>query len=185
MRITFKMSKLLALVAVGALLWLTSPASATVFYSRDEALHLAFPNADRTEARDFFLTPEQRTAIEKAAKSPLESDLLTVYFGWQGETLLGYAIFDTHVVRTLPETFLAVLTTTGAIEATYVIAFYEPQEYLPSERWLKQVEGKTAADDLQVGRGIAAITGSTLSSNAIMGGVRRALAIYSTLLAQP
>jgi len=183
MRITFKMWKapLLAL----AVLCLASPASATVFYSRDEALHLAFPDAERTEARDFFLTAEQRASIEKAARAPLDSDLLTVYVGSTGDRLLGYAIFDTHVVRTLPETFLTVLTPEGTISATYVIAFYEPLEYLPSERWLRQVDGKSAADDLQVGRGIAAITGSTLSSNAVMGGVRRALAIYTVLLAQP
>jgi hypothetical protein len=110
---------------------------------------------------------------------------LTVYVGYAAGGLLGYAIFDTHVVRTLPETFLTVLTPEGRIAATYVIAFHEPVEYLPSERWLRQVEGKTLTDDLQVGRGIAAITGSTISSHAVMGGVRRALAIHSVLLAEP
>jgi hypothetical protein len=187
MRITFKMLKwfpplrtVLALV-----LCLAAEAGATVFYSRDEAHHLAFPEADRTEARDFFLTPEQRTAIEKAARAPLESDLLTVYVGYAGDRVLGYAIFDTHVVRTLPETFLAVLTPDGAVTATYVIAFYEPLDYLPSDRWLRQVQGKRNGDDLQIGRGIAGITGSTLSSQAIMGGIRRALAIHAVLLAHP
>src|SRR5262249_38715720 len=144
---------------------------------------VAFPNADRTEARDFFLTPEQRATIEKDARSPLDSDLITVYVGSQAERVIGYAVFDTHVVRTLPETFLTVISPEGKVAATYVIAFYEPLEYLPSERWLRQVEGKTSGDDLQVGHGIAAITGSTLSSNAVMGGVRRALAIYAVLLA--
>jgi hypothetical protein len=183
MRITFKMWKVLLLALAG--LCVVPPASATVFYSRDEALHLACPDADRTEARDFFLTGEQRASIEKAARAQLDSDLLTVYVGWAGERLIGYAVFDTHVVRTLPATFLTVLTTTGAVAATYVIAFYEPLEYMPSERWLRQADGKSAVDDLQIGRGVAAITGSTLSSNAVMGGVRRALAIYTVLLAKP
>jgi hypothetical protein len=185
MRITFKMQTWLhaAAASFGAVIGLASLAGATVFYSRDEALHVAFPSADRTEARDFFLTPEQRAAIEKSARSALDSDLITVYVGWQGDRVLGYAIFDTHVVRTLPETFLTVLSPEGKIAATYVVAFYEPLEYLPSDRWLHQVEGKGSGDDLQVGHGIAAITGSTLSSNAVMGGVRRSLAIYAVLLA--
>src|SRR5258706_11466343 len=107
MRTTFKMRRWLhfALAVVGGLLCLASAAGATVFYSRDEALTLAFPEADRTEARDFFLTPEQRQAIQQMSRSELDSDLLTVYSGYAGERLLGYAIFDTHVVRTLPETF--------------------------------------------------------------------------------
>ena len=171
-------------LALGSIvLALELPARATVFHARDEALHLAFPSADRVEPHDFFLTAAQRAAIEAEARSVLESDLVTVYFGYGGDKVLGYAIFDTHVVRTLPETFLTVLTPEGKVASTYVIAFHEPLDYLPSERWLRQVEGKKSGDDLNVGQGIAAITGSTLSSHAVMGGVRRALAIYSVLLA--
>ena len=90
--------------------------------------------------------------------------------------------FDTHVVRTFPETFLIVLTPEGAVSATYVLAFYEPLEYLPAERWLRQFDGKRASDDLRIGPGIAGITGSTLTSHAVAGGLRRALAIYAVLL---
>lgn len=187
MRITFKMKHAVAVsVAVAALIVLgASAGETTVFHARDEALRLAFPDADRTQARDFFLTEDQRAAIERDARSPVDSDLLTVYLGYAGDRLLGYAIFDTHAVRTLPETFLTVLSTDGEIEATYVIAFHEPMDYLPTESWLRQFDGKRLADDLRVGRGIVAITGSTLSSHAVMGGVRRALAIHAVLLSQP
>lgn len=171
------------LLAVGGLIaGLAVAAEATVFYARDEALQLAFPAADRTQARDFFLTPAQRSAIERRAKSHLDSDLLTVYVGSRGDKLLGYAMLDTHVVRTLPETFLIVLTPDGAVSATHVLAFYEPLEYLPAKRWLRQFAGKGLGDELQVGRGIAGITGSTLTSHAVSGGIRRALAIYDVLL---
>ncbi len=153
-----------------------------MFYARDEALRLAFPAADRVEGRDFFLTPEQRSEIEHRAKTALDSSLLTVHVGHRGDEILGYAILDTHLVRTLPETFLVVLTPHGEVRATHVLAFYEPLEYLPSERWLHQFDGQTLHDRLQVGRGIAAITGATLSSRAVTGGIRRALAIFRVLL---
>jgi hypothetical protein len=159
-----------------------APVRATVFYARDEALKLAFPDADRVEAKDFFLTAAQRAAIEAQAKSPLDSDLLTVYVGWRGDRPSGYAIFDTHVVRTLPETFLVVLAPDGAITSTHLLAFYEPPEYAPPERWLAQFRGAALNDELRVGRGIAGITGSTLTSEAVTGGIRRALAIYAVLL---
>jgi hypothetical protein len=165
-----------------ALALLSSAAHAKVYYAKDEALHLAFPDAERIETRDIFLTPEQRTQIEDRAKSKIDSDLLTVYVGWRAGAVQGYAILDTHTVRTLPETFLIVLSPQGKVTATHLLAFYEPTEYSPSVRWLEQFHDATLTDDLRIGRGIVAITGSTLTSEAVTGSVRRALAIYDVLL---
>jgi hypothetical protein len=160
----------------------TSAAEAVVFYARDEAMSLAFPDAERVEARDFFLTAAQRAAIEEAAKSKVESDLLTVYVGHRNGSISGYAVLDTHVVRTLPETFLIVLGVDGHVRAMHVLAFYEPTEYMPNEQWLRQFHEQRDPKRLRVGREVAAITGSTLTSHAVTAAVRRALAIYDVLL---
>jgi Na+-translocating ferredoxin:NAD+ oxidoreductase RnfG subunit len=157
-------------------------AGATVFHARDEALALAFPDVDSVDARDFFVTAEQRHAIERRAQSPLETDLVTIYVGHKNGAVSGYAVLDTHTVRTLPETFIVVLTAEGAIAATHVLAFYEPLEYLPSDRWLEQFDGKDSSSDLRIGHGIAAITGSTLTSQAVSRGIARALALYAVLI---
>jgi len=172
-------------VALACAALIAGAAQATVYYARDEALKLAFPDAERVETRDLFLTAEQRAAIEDRAKSKLDSDLLTIYIGHRGDQILGYAIFDTHTVRTLPETFLVVLTPGGKVASTYLMAFYEPTEYSPPPRWLAQFRDASLTDDLRVGRGIAAITGSTLTSNAVTGGIRRALATYEIALKKP
>jgi hypothetical protein len=164
---------------------LATPAHGKVFYAKDEALHLAFPDAERIEARDVFLTAAQRAAIEDRARSKLDSDLLTVYVGRRGDAVQGYAVLDTHTVRTLPETFLIVLSPQGRVSATHLLAFYEPLEYSPPTRWLGQFADATLTDELRVGRGIVAITGSTLTSEAVTGSVRRALAIYDVLLKGP
>jgi hypothetical protein len=58
-------------------------------------------------------------------------------------------------------------------------------EYSPPARWTAQFDGAVLNDDLRVGRGIAGITGSTLTAEAVTGGIRRALAIYDTLLKGP
>lgn len=170
-------------MAAGLVLLGATPAAPIVFHAKDEALELAFPGADRVEGHDHFLDPESRSEIEHRAKAPLDSSLLTVYEGYRDGELLGYAIFDSHLVRTLPETFLVVLSPDGEVKATHVLAFYEPLEYLPPERWLAQIESRRLDDDFHVGRGIAAITGSTLTSRAVVSGIRRALAIHTVLLA--
>jgi len=178
-----KLSSLIIALAAATLLT-PAPGHATVFHARSEMFEVAFPQAESVVAKDYFLTKEQRSAIEHLAIRSLDSDLVTVYTAHRGDEVLGYAILDTHVVRTLPETFLVVLGTDGSVAATHILAFQEPLEYMPSQRWLALLEDRTLTDDLRLGRGIAGVTGSTLSSRAVLGGVRRALAIYEVLLSE-
>ena len=56
-------------LALCALLSLTPSARAGVYHSRQEALELAFPRAERIEPRSFVLTDEQTGAVEKLARS--------------------------------------------------------------------------------------------------------------------
>ncbi len=164
-----------------ALLSVAVFASATVFHAKDEALALAFPGSDRVEDKAFILTDEQKTAVEKLAHAPLETQLWTVYSGWKGDELLGYAVIDTHTVRTLPETIMVVLSPAGAVRRVEILAFYEPPEYTPPERWTKQFDGRQLDDDLKLGAGVQGITGATLSATAMTAGVRRVLALYEVL----
>ncbi len=112
----------------------------------------------------FILTDEQKATIEKRARAPLESQLWRVHVGWKGSEFLGYAVLDTHVVRTLPETFMVVMAPDGAVRRVEILAFYEPPEYVPPARWKQQFEGRRLDDDLRLGDSIQGITGSTLSA---------------------
>ena len=161
---------------------LATPATAKVFLARSEAVKAALPTADRIEARDVILRDEQKAAIERGSGMPMESSLVTIYSGWSGGRLVGYALFDTHTVRTQPETFVVSLEPGGHVSGLFVCAFYEPQDYLPGGRWLGQFKGKEPTHPPRVGTDIVSITGATLTSRAVAGGVRRALAIYATCL---
>jgi hypothetical protein len=172
-----------AVVACASLLALGPPrARATAFLAKDEALALAFPAADRVEDRILFVSDEQKAEIERLARAPLESKLWTVHVGWKDGAVQGYAIIDSHIVRTLPETFMVVLDPKGAVQRVEVLAFHEPQEYLPTPRWMAQFNGRVLDDDLKLRAGIQGITGATLSAQAMTAGVRRVLAIYAVLL---
>src|SRR3990172_8819723 len=174
-------------LALGLSGGIVTSAAAKVFYSREEALRVAFPDADTIEKLTFFLTAEQTRAVEALARSrlesKLESKLVTVHVGKRNEKVLGYAMIDIHVVRTMPEASMIVLSPDGNVESTLVLAFHEPLEYLPSARWLKQFDKKSLNPGLGVGQEIAGITGATLTAYAITESVRRALAIYRVLIA--
>ncbi len=181
-RANWTRAALLAL-AISATLLGRQPADAVVFYARDEMLELAFPDADEVVTRSFIITGVQKTRLEELARSRFDSKLLTAYEGRRDGRVTGWALLDTHNVRTLPETFLVVLAPSGKVTATHMLAFHEPTEYMPPPRWLKQFDDQGLDDDLRVGRAIAGITGATLSARAVEGGIRRALATWQVLLA--
>lgn len=157
-------------------------AQAKVFHSKEEALALAFPDTEQVETRTFFLTEEQVQRVANLAMTAVDSKLVTFYVGYKDGQPLGCAFIETNVVRTLPETFLIVLSPTGVVQKLFVLAFYEPGEYMPPERWLRQFEQKALNPDLQLRRDIHGIAGSTLSARAVTSGVRRALALFQVLI---
>jgi Na+-translocating ferredoxin:NAD+ oxidoreductase RnfG subunit len=166
----------IALVACAALLG--APARAKVFHSQAAALELAFPEADRIETDTRVLSKEEAEAVERASRSKLDSRIARFYAAWKGDRVIGYAYIDVHTVRTLPEAFMVVLEPDGTTRSVRVLAFHEPLDYLPTERWYEQFERRTLADPLRLGRDIHAIAGATLSARAVTRSVRRVLALF-------
>jgi len=173
-------------VLVLIVLFFTSPANLTakVFYAKDEAIKAAFPEADVIEKQTFFLTDDQQKQVEAIARTRLDSKLVTMYIGKRSQKPLGYAMIDVHTVRTLPEAVMVVLSPEGRVVSTLILAFYEPLEYLPNERWLRQFDQARLAPDFRVGGRIAGITGATLTARAMTESVRKVLALYQVLIAK-
>jgi hypothetical protein len=160
----------------------SAPSQAQVFYSKDEALKIAFPHATSIVSQVHFISEKEARKIEQMARTRLDSRLFTFYTGKKGDEKSGYAAIDSVLVRTLPATFMVVLSLEGNVQSTVVLAFHEPPEYVPARRWLRQFDGKGLAPDLWVGRGIAGIAGSTLSAHALTVGVRKILALFQVLI---
>jgi hypothetical protein len=159
------------------------PVKAEVFYAKDEALERAFPDAETVLTHTFVLTEKDLNEVSKRAHSAIDSHLVTFFEGRKAGKSLGFAAIGSEVVRTLPQTFMVVLSPDGTVQSTYILAFHEPLDYLPPERWLDQFEGKRLSNDLKLSGEISGILGSTLSVRAVTKGVRRVLALYELLLA--
>jgi hypothetical protein len=155
---------------------------AAVFETQDQALARAFPPPARVVRSTAFLSEEQLEAVRKAAQAPVDSAVVTRYaaFGADG-AFLGAAYFDAHVVRTAREVLMIVVAPDRSVRSVDVLAFGEPQDYLPRGGWLKRVEGKRQEEGLFVGRTLAHVTGATLTTRAIAAAVRRVLAVHSLL----
>jgi Na+-translocating ferredoxin:NAD+ oxidoreductase RnfG subunit len=157
-------------------------AESKVFYSRSEALELAFPNAETVESKTFVLDDAQLEQIEGLAKCELDSKLVKIYTAMRDGNVIGYALIDVHNVRTMPEAFMVVLNPTGEVRSLRVLAFHEPLEYKPTNRWYSQFDNKSIDARLRLGRDVHGVVGATLSARATTRGVRRALAYYQVLI---
>ncbi|HEY7724010.1 MAG TPA: FMN-binding protein [Anaeromyxobacteraceae bacterium] len=131
------------------------------------ALRSAFPEAERFTSRDLLLGDDLAARIEKLSRARVRERLVTFYTAWKGEAVAGYAVIHSHVVRTKRETFTLAFEPDGRIRRITILAFLEPEEYRPGERWLRQFQGKGAGDRLAVGDDIAPITGATLTARGI------------------
>jgi len=159
-------------------------AQAEVFYAQDEAMQIAFADADSVERETFILSNLQHQRIEKKARAKISSKLVTAHIGIKDGEIMGYAFIESRLVRTATATFMCVFSPDGVLESTIILAFNEPPDYLLSDKWLEQFEGKDLSSPLRPGNDIHGVVGSTLSVNAISKGVRAAIAYYDILIAE-
>ena len=155
---------------------------AKVFASQKQALADAFPEATRIERKTHVLRRAQSKRLESITKDPALPKVVVLHTAYEGETVLGYAHIDVHNVRTQPEAFLVVLSPEGQVRSVRILAFHEPLDYLPTDRWYEQFVGKGEGDALRVGRDVNGVVGATLSARAAAEGVRRMLAYWEVLL---
>ena len=156
--------------------------SAKVFASQKQALAEAFPMATRIERDTTILRKTELARIIAITRDDQPPRVVVLHTAWKDDELLGYAHIDVHNVRTKPEAFMVVLTPAGIVRSVRILAFHEPLDYLPTDSWYAQFEGKTGEDRMRVGGDVHGVVGATLSARAAADGVRRMLAYWEVLL---
>ncbi len=163
------------------LLSVVTPGFAKIFYSKNEALELAFGKDTQVESLSLFPDELQVAKIQELAKAKLDSGLFTFYVGKEKDKVLGYAAIETGTVRTKPETLMIVLTPEGELRNVTTLAFHEPPEYQPPERWFEQLYKRPLAE-MDFNKGVDGISGATLSTRAAVSSIRKVMAIYQVLV---
>ncbi len=173
------------LIAITLLLFLqlclVEQSYAKIFYSKNEALELAFGKGNQVDMLSLFPDEQQTAKIQELAKSKLESGMFTFYVGKNQGQILGYAAIETVTVRTKPETLIIVLTPEGEVRNITTLAFHEPPEYQPPERWFEKLYKRSLAD-MDFNKGIDGITGATLSTRSAITSVRKVMALFQVMI---
>jgi len=165
---------------MAALAAVATPSAAQLRLTQDEALRLAFPPPLSIERRTAFLETEELARARGLAgqDAEIERSVVTYYVGVDSGRVGGYAYFDAHVVRTLAEVLMIVVTPEGAVSRIEVLRFSEPPEYRAPEGWLATFGDHTLTDALSLKGSIINMTGATLTSRAVTRAVRRVLALH-------
>lgn len=148
--------------------------------TREEALSAAFPGAQIAQSM-IFLTDAEVKEASRLSGAAIQSALVARYTATTNGKNAGSAYLDTHVVRTKKESLLLIVDAQGKLLRVEVVAFLEPPDYLPQDRWYRQFDGRLLNDDLALNRGIHPVTGATLTARATTDAARRALAIDQVL----
>jgi hypothetical protein len=159
----------------------TSPSYAKVFYSKSEAMEIAFGMEATVETLSLFPSDEEIAKIEQLAQVKLDSKMFAFYVGKQQDKVLAYAAIETRTVRTKPETLMIVLEPDGTLRGVTTLAFHEPPEYQAPERWFQQL-AKKALEELSFNAGVQGITGATLSTRSALDSVRKVLAVHQVMI---
>ena len=173
--------KLLKLMVLSLSILIGTPCFATIYYSKSEAMELAFGAGATIESLSLFPDEFQVTKIEQEAKIKLESGLFTFYVGKNKDKIVGYGAIETSTVRTKPETLMIVLTPEGELRNVYTLAFHEPSEYEPPQVWYEKLYNKPLAN-MDFNKGVDGISGATLSTRAALASIRKVMMIYQIMI---
>ncbi|KAB2842330.1 FMN-binding protein [bacterium] len=154
-------------------------AQTTVYLKPAEALKLIFKNSQEVLKEDHPVTAEVRRQAAEALKYDLPKDLYAFYIGKTDGRIDGYAVIDEQVGKVQPITFVTKISPEGRVDAVEVMVYRESHGgEVASRRFLNQFKQKDLNNELRLHGDIVNISGATLSSHALVVGVKRALVLW-------
>ena len=178
---TNPMKFILQLLLVSVLAATITPSFATIFYSKNEAMELAFGKGTPVETLSLFPDDEQIAKIQALAKTKLESGLFSFYVSKTQDKINRYVAIETNNVRTKPETLMIVLSADGQLQDVVTLAFHEPPEYQPPEHWYSSLFKRPLAA-MDFSQGVDGISGATLSTRSALTSIRKVMAMYEIMI---
>ena len=160
--------------------WLTEKelGSIDVYLTEAEALKILFPKAQKIQAEELRLTPDQKIRIQDRIgwKFPEES-----FRAFKAETdgkVDGYAVIQETIGKHRPITYIVGVTPQGKVFDVEIMVYRESKgSEVRRKRFNAQYEGKTAQDPISINKDIINITGATMSVRSVSAGVKRALVL--------
>ena len=153
---------------------------------REDAEELIFSTYGEDIQVDFKKwNPPQEIKIysEKKARSRFMFDHVYVWKISESNSLVGVAILDNVLGKSLPITYLTCFNMDGQLINAHIVKYREDYGYeVGNKRWLNQFIGLGINSDFIIGKNIDGISGATISVNSVTRGINRSSIIVEYLL---
>jgi len=153
---------------------------------REDAEELIFSTYGEDIQVDFKKwNPPQEIKIysEKKARSRFMFDHVYVWKISESNSLVGVAILDNVLGKSLPITYLTCFNMDGQLINAHIVKYREDYGYeVGNKRWLNQFIGLGINSDFIIGKNIDGISGATISVNSVTRGINRSAIIVEYLL---
>ncbi|MFO1518325.1 MAG: FMN-binding protein [bacterium] len=154
-------------------------AQTTVFLKPDEALKMLFKDSQEVIKEDHAVTPAIAEKAKKLLGYDLPKEAYSFYLGRTSGKVDGYAVIDDEVGKVLPITFVSRINPDGKVAQVEIMVYRESHGgEVATKRFLNQFREKSFNDEIRLHGNIVNVTGATLSSQALVKGVRRVLVLW-------
>lgn len=143
--------------------------------------YLAFAQSDRDaeEATKKIFPALQKYDMENRIVDEQEFKIFTVF---ANDEIIGWAVILDEMGKVKPITFMVGIGKEGEVLEVRVLEYRELRgRQIERRSFLRQFKGKTVKSPLRIGHDIDAVTGATISSEAVAAAVKKSLKIVEYL----
>ena len=154
-----------------------------VYLTEEQALKIAFPDAEVVEKKLVAFSKSEREEIARASGRPEISGLFRYFVGRRSGNATGFAVIEDCLGKSEPITYMVATDADLKVRAVEILAYRESRGgEVRQERWRRQFVGRDAASPLRVGTDVQNIAGATISCRSVTDGVRLQLACLRVAL---
>jgi Na+-translocating ferredoxin:NAD+ oxidoreductase RnfG subunit len=147
--------------------------------SRDQVLKNAFPLAETFVRQVIRLSDEQMKKLSEESGQKISSRFVTVYIAKNDDESLGYGFIGYTKGKSSFIKYFVAITPDGKIHSIEIMSYRgEKGSEVRHEIFKKQFVGKSLDGNIKVGADINAMTGATISSQAVTNSVRNTVLIW-------
>jgi Na+-translocating ferredoxin:NAD+ oxidoreductase RnfG subunit len=147
--------------------------------SRDQVMKKAFPSAETFVRQVLRLSDELMKKLSRESGQKISSRFVTVYVAKKDDGNLGYGFIGYTKGKSSFIKYFVAITPDGKIHSIEIMSYRgEKGSEVRHEIFKKQFAGKSLGGNIKVGADINAMTGATISSQAVTNSVRNTVLIW-------
>jgi Na+-translocating ferredoxin:NAD+ oxidoreductase RnfG subunit len=174
--------KFLLQILLVFLAWGVLSPQAKIFEKATESLKTYFGDSVEVVSHVFRFSEKEKLKLQQFQKSKTNIDTINLLICTSAGIRLGYGVVDNVKGKSQPITYLTVIDTSGDVVDVNVLVYRESHGgEVQNESFRRQFRGMNAKSKIEIGRDIKSISGATISSRSVTGGVNNIIRIFEII----